>query len=347
MIGLKSKLRPRTRFRQIRSRLHDQFQARREHLRQWLLLQFPHWSVQVKDPAFQGLFSSRAKLIQVATGFQFTEGPIWRSEQQCLLFSDIPGDQIWQLDTNQQVQILRQPSHHANGLTLDAQGRLIACEHGTRQVTRTEMDGTITVLARKFQDKLLNSPNDVVVKSDGSIYFTDPPYGIAPEQQEQPYQGVYRIDSQTGELTLAIADFQAPNGLVFSPDEQRLYISDSSEARQHVRVFDVKPDGSLTGGAVFCEMKVDRPGVPDGMTCDRQGNLFFTAAGGVWVFSATGKHLGTIRIPEIPTNCTWGGDHYRSLYITAGHSVYRIDGTDRTGAYSVKQSPLIRLAQQS
>jgi gluconolactonase len=300
-----------------------------------MLRQFPQLALQAKDPTFQILFAPQTKLTQVATGFQFTEGPVWRTD--CLLFSDIPGNQIFQLDANQQVQVFRQLSRHANGLAEDNQGRLIVCEHGSRQLTRTEKDGTITVLASHFQGKRLNSPNDVVVKSDGSIYFTDPPYGIDAQQQEQTCQGVYCIDPM-GELTLAIADFEAPNGLVFSPDERWLYVSDSNAA--HVRAFRVAADGQLTGGAVFCDLKAERSGVPDGMTCDRQGNLFFTAAGGVWVFSPQGQHLGTIRTPEIPTNCTWGGDNYQSLYITAGHSVYRIDGSGHTGGIPANRSAL-------
>jgi gluconolactonase len=318
--------------RKRRSQVTAQRQALRGQIQQWLWLRWPGACLQVQDPALYTLFTQQTQLTRITTGFQFTEGPIWCPEQNCLLFSDIPANQIWQLDAHQTARVFRQPSQHANGLTRDGQGRLIACEHGSRQVTRTELDGSITLLAAQFQGKALNSPNDVVVKSDGSIYFTDPPYGITPQQQQQPCQGVYRIDPQTQALTLAIADFVAPNGLVFSPDEQRLYISDSSEARQHVRVFEVQPDGTLTGGMVFCDLKVDRPGVPDGMTCDRHGNLFCTAAGGVWIFSPTGQHLGTIRIPELPTNCTWGDADGQGLYITAGGSVYRIGGTPHTGA---------------
>jgi gluconolactonase len=293
---------------------------------------FPKTFLEAKDPKFLNLFPKHVQLIQCCTGFQFTEGPVWIPEQQCLLFSDIPADQIVRFNPDRSTHLFRQPSQNANGLTLDRQGRLIACEQGTRRLTRTEFDGSITVLSSHFQGKRLNSPNDVVVKSDGSIYFTDPTYGIEPSQQEQPHQGVYRFDPNTNTLLLVVSDFEAPNGLVFSPDEQKLYISDSSESRRHIRVFDVASDGALKGGLVFADLNVDRPGVPDGMTCDEQGNLFFTGAGGVWIFSPMGEHLGTIRTPEIPTNCTWGSAFKRelehreqsTLYITAGKSIYSI-----------------------
>jgi gluconolactonase len=293
---------------------------------------FPKPFLEIKDPKFLTLFPKNVRLIKCCTGFQFTEGPVWIPEQQCLLFSDIPANHIVQLNLDRSTHLFRQTSQNSNGLTLDRQGRLIACEQGTRRVTRTEFDGSVTVLSSHFQGKRLNSPNDVVVKSDGSIYFTDPTYGIEASQQEQPHQGVYRFDPNTNTLLLVVPDFEAPNGLVFSPDERQLYISDSSESRRHIRVFEVASDGTLNGGSVFADLNVDRPGVPDGMTCDDDGNLFFTGAGGIWIFSPIGQHLGTIQIPEIPTNCTWGSAVKRglnrsqqsTLYITAGKSIYSI-----------------------
>lgn len=278
--------------------------------------------LEANSPAFKTLFPKNAKIARVATGFQFTEGPIWFAEGQYLLFSDIPANKIYQLTSEGQLTIFREPSNNSNGLTRDKQGRLIACEHSTRRVTRTEKDGTITVLANTFQGKNLNSPNDVVVKSDGTIYFTDPPYGIKLEQQEQPIQGVYKLSANGEEITLVADDFEKPNGLAFSPDEKQLYIDDSE--RRHLRVFDVQADGMLTNGRIFHDMKTDKPGLPDGMKVDTEGNIYCTGGGGVWVFDPNGNHLGTIVTPEVPANCAWGDEDWQSLYITARTSAYKI-----------------------
>jgi gluconolactonase len=280
--------------------------------------------LEARAEAFTRLFPEDATIERVATGFRFTEGPVWFAEEQCLLFSDIPANQILQLTRDRQVLIFRQPSSNSNGLTRDRERRLIACEHGTRRVTRTERDGSVTVLAASFEGKRLNSPNDVVVKSDGAIYFTDPPSGISPDQQEQPLQGVYRLAPEGNELSVVANDFEKPNGLAFSPDEQRLYIDDSSLPRRHIRVFDVQADGSLSNGRVFHDMNVKKPGVPDGMKVDREGHLYCTGSGGVWVFDAEGNHLGMIITPERPANCAWGDEDWRSLYITARTSVYKV-----------------------
>ncbi|MBD3562864.1 SMP-30/gluconolactonase/LRE family protein, partial [Planktothrix sp. FACHB-1355] len=238
------------------------------------------------------------------------------------LFSDIPANKIFQLTPDGKLTIFREPSNNSNGLTRDKQGRLIACEHGTRRVTRTEKDGSITVLVDKFQGKKLNSPNDVVVKSDGAIYFTDPPYGIKPEQQEQPIQGVYRLTSDGNEIIVVADDFNKPNGLAFSPDEKKLYIDDSE--RRHIRVFDVQADGTLANDRIFYDMNIKQAGLPDGMKVDVQGHIYCTGAGGVWVFDREGNHLGTIVTPEQPANCAWGDRDWQSLYITAQTSVYKI-----------------------
>ena len=288
-----------------------------------LNLQLPRSRLEAKSDRFHQLFPKGARLERLATGFEFTEGPIWIVEEQCLLFSDIPANKILKLATDRQITIFRQPSGNSNGLTRDKAGRLIACEHGRRRVARTEKDGSMTVLAAEFQGKKLNSPNDVVVKSDGAIYFTDPPYGIEPEQQEQPIQGVYRLAPDGGEITLVAADFDKPNGLAFSPDETKLYIDDSSE-RRHIRVFEVQPDGSLANGRIFYDLNVGKPGLPDGMKLDRQGHIYAAGPEGVWVFDAAGRHLGTIITPEEPANCAWGDDDWRTLYITARTSVYKI-----------------------
>jgi gluconolactonase len=257
---------------------------------------------------------------QIATGFQFTEGPIWRPEGY-LIFSDIPASRMYRWDPSGAVTVWREPSGNSNGLTLDREGRLIACEHGNRRVSRTEADGTVVTLADRYNDRRLNSPNDVVVKSDGAIYFTDPPYGIQPEQQEQPYNGVYRIRTDST-LELLADDLERPNGLAFSPDESVLYIDDS--ARRHVRAFDVRPDGTLTNSRVVADMDHPQPGSPDGMKIDEAGYLYVTGATGVWVFEPDGACLGVIVTPERPANCAWGDADRRTLYITARTSIYRV-----------------------
>jgi gluconolactonase len=257
---------------------------------------------------------------RIATGFKFTEGPVWHPDGY-LLFSDIPANRIIKWMPDGKPETFRHPSGNSNGLTYDRQGRLIACEHGNRRVSRTEPDGTITVLANQYQGKRLNSPNDAVVKSDGNIYFTDPPYGVDEEARELDFQGVYRI-APDGTLTMLIDDFDRPNGLAFSPDEKTLYIDDS--ARRHVRAFNVLEDGTLANGRVLVDMAIAEPGVPDGMKVDTKGNLYVTGAGGTWVVSPTGKHLGTIVTPELPANCAFGDSDNKTLYITARTSVYRV-----------------------
>jgi len=275
-----------------------------------------------RSDQFDSLFPKGSKVERLATGFNFTEGPVWFHDGKYLLFSDIPENRILKFASDGSVVTFREPSGNSNGLTVDREGRLIACEHGTRTVSRTERDGTITVLAESYQGKRLNSPNDVVVRSDGSIYFTDPPYGIKPEQQEQRIQGVYRLSPDMRELSLVADDFEKPNGLAFSPDEKKLYINDSF--RRHIRVFDVGSDGFLLNGRVFHDMNVKEPGSPDGMKVDVSGRVYCTGAEGVWIFDENGVHLGTIVTPEKPANCAWGGSDWRSLYITARTSVYRI-----------------------
>jgi sugar lactone lactonase YvrE len=263
---------------------------------------------------------------KVASGFQFTEGPVWIKKDGCLLFSDIPADTIYRLDPRDgKVTVYRKPSGNSNGLTLDGKGRLIACEHGNRRVSREAPAGKVESIASIFEEKKLNSPNDVVVARDGSLFFTDPPYGIDAKAQEQPCQGVYRL-SPGGKLKLLVSDFDRPNGLAFSPDEKVLYIADSS-ARMHIRAFDVKPDGTLENGRLFAKLTRDREGGPDGLKVDRKGNIFTTGPGGIWVYAPDGKLLGIVDTPEVPANCGWGGPDGKDLYITARTGLYRIRTT--------------------
>jgi gluconolactonase len=276
--------------------------------------------LEAASPAFWKLIDKDARLEKVADGFQFTEGPVW-NPAGFLLFSDIPANQIVKSVPGAAPTAFRTPSGNSNGLTYDRAGRLLACEHSNRRVTRQEADGSLTVLASSYDGKKLNSPNDIVVRSDGTIYFTDPPYGIREEQKELPFQGVYKI-SPDGKLTLLAQDFDRPNGIALSPDEKTLYVDDS--ARLHIRAFDVAPDGSISHGRILAELKSARQGVPDGMKVDRKGNLYVAGPGGVWVFDKRGKHLGTILMAELPANCGWGDADYRTLYLTARTGLYRI-----------------------
>ena len=221
---------------------------------------------------------------RIATGFQFTEGPVWHPDGY-LLFSDITASRIYRWAPGGVATPWREPSGNSNGLTLDRERRLIVCEHGGRRVSRAESDGTVTTLADSYGGERLNSPNDVVVKSDGTIYFTDPPYGIEPEQREQPCNGLYRI-TPDGTLELLIDDFDRPNGLAFSADESVLYVDDSP--RRHVRAFDVLPNGTLANSRVIADMDHPQPGSPDGMKIDVEGHLYVAGATGVWVFEPDG-----------------------------------------------------------
>jgi len=247
----------------------------------------------------------------VAEGFQFTEGPVWLTSGE-LVFSDIPADTIYRTDKS----AFRKPSGKSNGLTLDTEGRLIACEHWNRRVTRTEADGTITVLAENYDGKKLNSPNDVVVRSDGIIYFTDPPYGLEGREQEQPCQGVYSI-APDGTLALLVDDFIKPNGIGLSPDEKTLYVADTEG--NHIRAFDVAEDGSIGNGRVFCELPY-----PDGMAIDTKGYVWSTAGDGVRVISPAGELVHTVTVPQGPANCAFGGEDGKTLYITARTGLYKV-----------------------
>ncbi|MFC1718368.1 SMP-30/gluconolactonase/LRE family protein [Candidatus Poribacteria bacterium] len=276
---------------------------------------------------FSKIVPEGAQLERLATGFMFTEGPIWDAAKGCLFFSDIPGNKMRKWTPDKGIEVVRDPSGKSNGLTLDKQGRLLACEHANRRVSRTEKDGTIVTIADKYEGKLLNSPNDVVVKSDGSIYFTDPPYGLTvefgePGEKELTFQGVYCLSPDGEILTLLVDDFVAPNGLAFSPDESILYIDDTD--RVHIRVFDVNADGTISNGRVFVEVEGDEEGNVDGMKVDSEGNVYVTGPGGISVYDPSGEKLGRIDMPEGTANMAWGDEDWKSLYITASTSLYRI-----------------------
>ncbi len=278
------------------------------------------------EPAYPTFNRLIPALDRIAGGFAFTEGPVWRGND--LLFSDIPNSRTVRYVPGPgggEITTFRHPSGNANGLTLDHSGRLLACEHSGRRVSRIDHDGKVETVVDNYQGKRLNSPNDVVVRSDGSIFFTDPPYGLPglTEGKELPFNGVYRVDPD-GKIHLLADDFDRPNGLAFSPDEKTLYVDDS--ARYHIRAFSVAADGSVSNGRVWAEMKPG-PGekdVPDGMKVDQQGNVWATGPDGIWVFDLNARFMGRVVLPENPANLAYGDADWQTLYITGKTSLYRL-----------------------
>jgi gluconolactonase len=279
--------------------------------------QSPH----LEPPDFRQLVPENAGVEKLAGNFNFTEGPAWNPVHGFLVFSDIPASRIYRYDASgHRADVFRDPSGGANGNFYDSAGALYTCEHGGRRVCVQRPDGKIEVLADRYEGKLLNSPNDIVVKNDGTIWFTDPTYGLNHRPKEQTANNVYCLDPRSHELRAVVSDFDEPNGLCFSPDESRLYIADSGQPR-YVRVFDVSSDNRLLNGRVFCH--IDQ-GVPDGMRCDRHGNLFSTSGDSVQIFNPSGELLGRIPVPETPANLCFGGPDWNELYITAHTSLYHI-----------------------
>jgi gluconolactonase len=287
-------------------------------------------TVSVLSEKLRELVDENADVEQIATGFTFTEGPIWMADGS-LHFSDMPGDKRRRWHPDEGVTVLRDPSNKCNGMTLDNDGNLIVCEHVTSSVVRESPGGGRETLATHWGDKELNSPNDVIVARDGSIIFTDPTYGRMPgfgleREQDLDFQGVYRIPARGGDLQLLVDDFAQPNGLCFTADESLLYINDTDRA--HIRVFDVGADHQLANGRVFAEnigtADLAKGDLVDGMKLDEQGNVYVTGPEGVLVFSPDGEHLGTIKVPEPVGNLNWGDDDWKSLYIPASTSVYRV-----------------------
>ena len=271
---------------------------------------------------------------RLATGFGFTEGPLWHPEGY-LLFVDIPNSLIYRLIPGGEPEVVRENSGGSNGLTLDAQGRLVMCEGDNRRVTRQESDGSYVTIADRWQGNRLNRPNDVVGSSNGTLYFTDPGGRVPPQDRELDFAGVFLVDA-SDRLSVATNECEYPNGLAFSPDEKVMYVSitrrdpdciaekDRGEVCRHqlIRAFDVQADGSLTNNRVFGDMSSAEDGVPDGMKVDQEGRVYCTGAEGCWVFEANGNLLGIIRLPEVPANCAWGGPDGRTTFFTARTSVY-------------------------
>ena len=302
------------------------------------------------DPALGTIISAQNRVEKVAEGLGFLEGPVWvrSANPGYLIFSDIPANVIDKWNPGGKVSVFLEKSGFtgadpsavgyqlnngradvtligSNGITLDKDGRVTFCQHGDRAVVRLEKNGTRTVLADKYEGKRLNSPNDLVYKSDGSLYFTDPPYGLRKldqdPQKQLPFNGVYRWSN--GKLQLLYSDFKAPNGIAFSPDEKYLYVNDSF-SKTYWR-FEVRPDGSIANGKIFFDMsKSTEPGVPDGMKVDQKGNIYGVGPGGVWILSPEGKHLGTIKAAELPANLAWGDADGKTLYLTARTGLYRV-----------------------
>jgi len=286
---------------------------------------------EIRDPRFRQYVIANASLELLAEGFRWVEGLVWMGDAGCLLFQDLPRDRTLRWIEDAGVSVFRQPSGYANGQTRDRQGRLIACSHRERCLLRTELDGSVTRLAERYEGRRLNSPNDITVKSDGSIWFTDPLYGIqsdyegARQRSEQP-AAVYRLDPESGELRIVADDFDGPNGLAFSPDEKRLYIAETgdqraAQPRQCIRVFEVAPRARLRGGDVFHKIE---PGYADGMCVDEDGNLWSSAADGVHCIDPGGRLLGKILVPHRVANLTFGGAARNRLFIGASQRLYAI-----------------------
>ena len=284
-------------------------------------------NIEIRHQNFRAVVGDDVQFEEIGRGFEFTEGPIWHHVEKHLIFSDIPGNIMRRWRPDGSIETWRQPSNMANGNAYDMQGRVVTCEHATSRVVRTEADGSVTELATHYAGKELNSPNDIVVKRDGSIYFTDPGFGRMeyygkPREQQLTYQGVYKLDPESRALTLLVTDFDQPNGLCFSVDESQLFVNDTM--RTHVRVFDVDENGTLDRGRVWAEVTGDRDGVPDGMKVDSEDNLYVTGPGGIHVFGPDATCLGVIYTPQGCANFCWGEDDMKSLFVTAGTSLYRL-----------------------
>ncbi len=285
-------------------------------------------TIEVRLTGMHEIVETGAVLEKVASGFLFTEGPIWHPTEKHLTFSDIPGNEMFRLSADGKVTSFRKPSNMGNGNTYDTEGRMLTCQHATSSVTRTEHDGTITTIATHYDGKELNSPNDIVVRQDGLIYFTDPTYGRldyfgVKRELDMGKQGIYCVTPDGKTIKNVADDFAQPNGLCFSLDHKTLYVNDTDH--KHIRRFDIAEDGSATGGDVWVEViDGEGEGHPDGMKIDSQGNVYCTGPGGVHVITPEGQTLGVIRMEEFTANFAWGGDDLKDLYFTSSTSLYRI-----------------------
>ena len=288
--------------------------------------------LEIADARFKALVLPNAPLERLADGFRWLEGPVWFADRDELLFSDIPNDRVMRWSQSGGVSVFREPSDFENGHARDREGRVSSCSHRGRRITRTELDGTVTTLADRYEGKRLNSPNDVVVKSDGTIWFTDPPYGIQTDyeggkQAAELPANVYRLDPADGRLRVVAGDFEGPNGLCFSPDESRLYIAETglqfvAEPTQRIRVFDLERGDDGVAGLVRGRCFLDRHA--DGMRCDEQGNLWIATGDGVHCYDAEGVLLGRIAVPSRVSNLCFGGRHRSRLFLCASQSLYAI-----------------------
>lgn len=282
--------------------------------------------LEVRDRRLLELVDRSAELRRLATGFEFTEGPVWDRAAASLVFSDIVGNTQYRW-TPEATTVLRRPSNMSNGNAIDKHGRLLSCEHATSRVVRAEADGSLAVLASHYQGSELNSPNDIVIRSDGTIWFTDPTSGRSARwgverEPVLPFRGVYRLDGAGGAPLLMVDDFSKPNGLCFSLHERRLFVNDTD--RGHIRVFYVRDDGMLDGGEVWAELDGSGEGVADGMKIDAGGNVYCTGPGGIHVFDLDANYLGVIHIPERTANFAWGGADFQTMFVTASTSLYAL-----------------------
>jgi gluconolactonase len=288
---------------------------------------------EILDPRFRRLFNGSARVEKLFTGCRWAEGPAWFAAGRYLVWSDIPNNRMLRYDeTDGSVSVFRQPCGNSNGNTVDRQARLVTCEHSGRRVSRTEHDGSITTIADRWQGKRLNSPNDVVVKSDGSVWFTDPSYGIDTDYEGDKAESeigacyVYRVDPQSGAVDAVITDMVRPNGIAFSPDESKLYVVDTGrthgdENPAHMRVFDVGEGGKLSGGEVFADCTA---GLFDGFRLDIEGRIWTSAADGIHCYHPDGTLIGKVKVPEVVANCAWGGNKNNVLYICGTTSLYAV-----------------------
>ena len=283
-------------------------------------------NVEIRHPRFRSVVGDDVALETLASGFAFTEGPVWHPADHHLTFSDVPAGRMWRWTAEGGAVVFREPSNMANGNAYDPTGRLVTCEHATSRVTRAEPDGSVTVLASHWRGRQLNSPNDVVVGPDGGVYFTDPTYGRieyygVARDPDLDVRAVFRIGPDGSALAMLADDFEQPNGLCFSLDGSRLFVNDT--IRRHIRCFDVRGDGTVGSGPVWAETTGEGEGAPDGMKIDSEGNLYCTGPGGVHVFDPDANCLGVIRTPHYVANFAWGDSDLRGLYMTMVGSLVR------------------------